>query len=215
MKCIWIVLLLALALMSSNGFSQNVSLGIIGGASIVQATPTSTYTNDIARGGLGFGLSYSIGAVARLTTDQSRISIVGRLTHFHAGASGNLIEEGLFQQGAGQVLSKLDVWSLSVGPEWNILGSRAFSPFVGASYILSSFGKSHYKLTNAMGSVDYLAGGGVRSGFGLDAGVHFSVTSTIQVDAWTSYNFMSLGSVFGPGDFRAWGANTAILFAVF
>jgi hypothetical protein len=80
---------------------------------------------------------------------------------------------------------------------------------------LSSFGKLHYRLSNSLGSNDYQSGGGVRSGFDLNAGTHISLTPGVEIDVWAGYAFMSLGSVYGPGDFRTLGINSAVVFAIF
>jgi len=78
----------------------------------------------------------------------------------------------------------------------------------------SSFGKFHYKLTNALGTNDYLSGGGVRVGLGLNVGAQIALNPAMSLDLRAGYNLMSPLSTYGPSDFRTLGLSATMMFRV-
>jgi len=121
MRTLCLVAAMSLVLSAATVHAQSLELGFGGGPAFVEKVDGRSYTSDIDKAGLGFGLSYSINGLARLSFDNSPFSWSGRIGYLHSSGSGTLPIAGLYIQGPGSVETRVDVWTLSVGPQWEQL----------------------------------------------------------------------------------------------
>ena len=111
------------------------------------------------------------------------------------------------------VETNVHLLSVELGTEWKMLRGPV-APYIGAHVLGSSFSKVSYKLTNNLGTIEYLSGGGIMGGFGIEVGAQITLTPMMHIDVSGNYNFNSPFSTYNMSDFRTLGITADLLFAI-
>lgn len=190
-----IILFSAIALMTTTGYAQSLSLGVTGGITTVQSP--DAYTNDISDGGYGFGSSPHYGLKAKLGLPLLPLTVTGQLVYSNlSGEEGGIeMDQGLLIMGAGI--------------EWGILPIPGpVNPYVAFDLFYSNFGE----LTSKVGSVENSVEGFSRTGIGIGAGVELTILPKIDLEASAKYNFNNLiGKVDGEDNINTINISASVL----
>jgi opacity protein-like surface antigen len=197
----------------SVGNAQNLKVGIGGGVAFIQSP--EGFTRDIPQAGLGFGVPSAIGIKAELSFPGSPFMVNGEITYLFMSGSGHFESSVYVPAIQGDVETKNHLFSLALGGEWQVFQGPV-RPYLGADFLINSFGDLIRRSANSAGTYEYRSGGGMRYGFGVGVGTQFSITPTIEIDVSGKYNVYN---VFGQERFEstlgAINTKVSVLFSVF
>lgn len=167
------VLVLALSI-TTISFSQSISIGAIGGATMFQSP--KEFTNSISNGGFGFKNSANFGIKGKfdfpllpLSTNLSIMYIPLSSEEYSIKVNSNIL-------------------ALGIGAEWSFLPGPV-SPYAGLDILFNSFGDLEAK--TPFGNMTEK--GFTRDGFAIGAGVVFGLLPLFDVDVsakYVVYNFL-------------------------
>ena len=214
MKTVSALTVSLLTIVCSTGLSQSLNLGLGGGPAYVEHSPGGLYTNEIARGGLGFGAAYSLGAKGILSFPESPFSLVGRVSYLSMSGGEYTDGTGIYNTGGGgKIETNLRVLSLGMGSEWKMLRGP-FSPYVGAQLFVTASSRLSYKVTNTRGTNEYITWQGAKLGVGLDVGARMSLTSSLHLDISGNYSYYNPMETYQLS-FPTLGVSAQVLFTLF
>ncbi|MFC2083981.1 outer membrane beta-barrel protein [Bacteroidota bacterium] len=152
--------------------AQSIRLGFGGGLTTLQGP--KDFTDDIAKGGLGFGSEYHLGGIAKVGLPLLPIRIIGQVYYNSLGSEGE-----------GKEYST-SILSVGLGAEWS-LAPGPIKPYLGADLSLNSFGEMEVDGKVADGSK-----GVTRYGLGVGIGTEITILPKIDLDIKATYNMYNL-----------------------
>lgn len=179
-KLILLPMLIFLFCVSTNTYSQSVTLGVGGGLTSVQGP--DDFTNDISDGGLGLGSEFHYGAKLKVGVPLLPITAVGFVYNNSFGGSETIQDV--------DVETSWSMLTIGAGVEWTLLPGPV-SGFATFDFLFNSFGKADGIEIFSDDDSDS------RTGIGIGIGTEFTLLPKINLDATLKYQF---NKMFGKED---------------
>ncbi len=173
-----------------------IKIGIGGGLTSIQSP--GNFKADISSGGLGFTGNYHYTVMAKLSLPLVPFTPAAFIDYHILRGSGTFASQS--------IKTSMDIFSLGLEGEFNVLPLPFLSPYICADAALNKFGK--LERTGMAGT-----SGISRYGVGIGVGAVLSILPAIDIDGSVKYQLMNLiGKSSGEGSINAITLNIIVLF---